>query len=129
MDAVAVATPGERAYADYFAQRRGLNSQGNPLPLWADLPAEIQAWWQAAAIRPPGSPAWWKTGVFWFNAIVLLIAAIEDQLGVLKDLLPGSIYAWVAFALPLANAGIKAVRLMGIKLAGDAGATNTTPGI
>ena len=103
---------GERAYAEYFAQLKGVNSNGQALPEWEELNAERQAWWERAAIKPPGSPPFWKTKAFWANAFVLCLAAAEAQVGTLRSVLPGSIFAWVAFGLPIANAAVRGFQLL-----------------
>lgn len=109
--AAAPATPGERAYQNYFQLREGVNSQGGPLPAWGELSVEIRTWWEHAGVQPPGEPRWWENKVFWFNAIVLGAAAAEEQLGLLKDVLPGSVFVWVAFGLPVLNKAIRAYQL------------------
>lgn len=106
-----VLTPGQRAYQDYFLLRDGVNSQGGPLPAWGDLSADIRAWWEHAGVQPPGAPPWWQNKVFWFNALVLVAAAAEEQLGTLQGVLPGSVFAWVAFGLPVANKAIRAYQV------------------
>ncbi|MBX3588777.1 MAG: hypothetical protein KF796_19265 [Ramlibacter sp.] len=108
-------TPGERAYSDYFQRREGLNSEGQPLPVWSELPDHLHSWWEATAIRPPGALPWWRSGVFWANAGVLVLAAAEAHVGLLRNVLPGNIFAWVAFALPLANAAVRAARMMRLR--------------
>lgn len=113
--ATATLTPGQRAYQDYFRMRDGKNTEGNPLPNWSELASEWQYWWELRAIEPPGSPPFWKAKVFWFNALVLVLAFGEANFGMLKDFLPGSIYAYVAFGLPLAN---KLIRLYQLYKAG-----------
>lgn len=110
-DAPATVTPGQRAYRDYFAKRAGLNSEGGALPTWCQLPAEIRAWWEHAGVQPPGAPAWYASKVFWFNALVLGAAAAEANYGVLQGVLPGNVFAWVAFGLPLLNKAVQAYQL------------------
>ncbi|MDP3165136.1 MAG: hypothetical protein Q8N06_06735 [Hydrogenophaga sp.] len=105
------ATPGQRAYQDYFLLRNGLNSQGGALPGWSELSADIRAWWEHAGVQPPGAPRWWENKVFWFNAIVLAAAAAEERMGLLKDVLPGSVFVWVAFGLPVLNKAVRAFQL------------------
>ncbi|MDO8776216.1 MAG: hypothetical protein Q7K57_47415 [Burkholderiaceae bacterium] len=105
------ATPGERAYRDYFQLREGVNSQGGPLPAWGELSVEIRAWWEHAGVQPPGAPRWWENKVFWLNAIILGAAAAEERLGLLQDVLPGSVFVWVAFGLPVLNKAIRAFQL------------------
>jgi hypothetical protein len=106
-----VVTAGQRAYQDYFQQRGGVNSQGGRLPGWSELPADMRGWWESAGVNPPGAPPLWKNKVFWFNALVLVLAYAEANAGMLKDYLPGSIYAYVAFGLPVANKVIKLIQL------------------
>lgn len=50
---------------------------------------------------------WWKSKTIWANAIVLMLAAAESQIGLLQGVLPGGLYAWVAFAMPVVNAGLR----------------------
>ena len=50
---------------------------------------------------------WWKSKTLWFNALCLVLAAAEAQLSVLKDVLPGGVYAWLAFAMPVGNAVLR----------------------
>jgi len=106
-----VVTPGQRAYQDYFLLRNGLNSQGGALPGWSELSADIRSWWEHTGVQPPGAPRWWENKVFWFNAIVLAAAAAEERMGLLKDVLPGSVFVWVAFGLPVLNKAIRAFQL------------------
>lgn len=106
-----VLTPGQRAYQEYFQQRAGVNSQGGPMPAWNELSTELRTWWEHTGVQPPGAPAWWKSRVFWFNAIVLAAAAAEERMGLLKDVLPGSVFVWVAFGLPVLNKAIRAFQL------------------
>ena len=43
------AEPAERAYCAYLRSTGGLNYQGLPCPVWADLPEKICQAWRAAA--------------------------------------------------------------------------------
>lgn len=52
---------------------------------------------------------WWQSRTLWFNAIVLMLTAAESQVGLLQGVLPGGLYAWVAFGLPVVNAGLRLV--------------------
>lgn len=47
---------------------------------------------------------WYRSRTLWFNAAVLMLAAAETQLNVLQGVLPGGLYAWLAFILPIGNA-------------------------
>lgn len=50
---------------------------------------------------------WYRSKTLWFNAIVLALAAAETQLKVLEGVLPGGLYAWLAFVLPVGNAALR----------------------
>lgn len=50
---------------------------------------------------------WYTSRTLWLNLIALLLAAAETQVGVLKDVLPGGLFAWLAFGLPVANAALR----------------------
>lgn len=50
---------------------------------------------------------WYRSKTLWFNAIVLMLAAAEMQLNVLQGVLPGDVYAWLAFVLPVGNAVLR----------------------
>lgn len=71
----------------------------------------------------PTSKPWYFSRTLWLNAIVLMLAAAEAQLGVLKDLLPGGLFTWVAFGLPVANAALRVVTTAALTGAGAGGAT------
>ncbi len=50
---------------------------------------------------------WYRSRTLWFNAICLVLAAAEAQLNVLQGQLPGGVYAWLAFGLPVGNAVLR----------------------
>ena len=50
---------------------------------------------------------WWKSKTLWFNAIALALAAAESQLNLLQGALPGGLFTWLAFALPVINAALR----------------------
>ena len=50
---------------------------------------------------------WYSSKTLWFNVIVLALAAAETQLNVLQNVLPGGLYAWLAFVLPVGNAALR----------------------
>jgi hypothetical protein len=54
-------------------------------------------------VQPPVKPAV-RSRMLWFNGICLALAAAEAQLGLLEPVLPGGLYAWLAFILPVGNA-------------------------
>ena len=99
---------GQRAYAAYCIATGGKTYDGRPLPGWHDLDAQRQAGWAAAELTPQVKP-WWKSKTVWFNAICLMLAAAETQLKVLQGVLPGGVYAWLAFVLPVGNAALRLV--------------------
>lgn len=51
----------------------------------------------------------WKSKTLWFNAIILMLAAAESQLHVLQGVLPGGLFAWLAFGLPVFNAALRLI--------------------
>lgn len=55
------------------------------------------------------SKRWYRSKTLWFNAVVLMLAAAESQLDVLKGSLPGGLFAWIAFGLPIANAALRLI--------------------
>lgn len=52
---------------------------------------------------------WYRSRTLWFNAIVLMLAAAEAQLNVLQGVLPGGLYAWLSFVLPVGNAALRLI--------------------
>lgn len=52
---------------------------------------------------------WYCSKTLWFNLIMLALAAAESQLNVLQGVLPGGLYAWLAFILPVGNAMLRFV--------------------
>lgn len=52
---------------------------------------------------------WYRSRTLWFNAICLALAAAEMQLNVLRGVLPGGVYAWLAFVLPVGNAALRLI--------------------
>lgn len=97
---------GQKAYAAYCAAVGGKAFDGSPLRAWGDLPANIQAGWSAAEATPAVKP-WWQSKTLWVNALVLALAAAESQLQVLQGALPGGLFTWLAFALPVVNAALR----------------------
>lgn len=61
----------------------------------------------------PAKP-WWRSRTMWFNALCLAAAAAEPQLGAAKDVLPGGLYAWLAFVLPIGNAVLRGITTTGV---------------
>jgi hypothetical protein len=53
------------------------------------------------------SKPWYLSRTLWFNLLVLMLAAAESQIGMLKNVLPGGLFAWLAFGLPVANAALR----------------------
>ena len=50
------------------------------------------------------------------NVIILILALMETQWGVLQPYLPGNVYAYFAFALPIINGVLRLVTTTPIKL-------------
>lgn len=62
---------------------------------------------------------WYRSKTLWFNAIVLALAAAETQLNVLQDVLPGGLYAWLAFVLPVGNAVLRFLTTTAVTVKAD----------
>lgn len=99
---------GQKAYAAYCAAVGGKTYDGKPLPVWGELDALRQAGWSAAEATPAVKP-WWQSKTLWVNALVLALAAAESQLQVLQGALPGGLFTWLAFALPVINAALRSI--------------------
>lgn len=65
------------------------------------------------------SKRWYRSKTLWFNTIVLMLAAAESQLNVLQSVLPGGLYAWLAFGLPVGNAALRFITSSAITVKGD----------
>jgi hypothetical protein len=63
------------------------------------------------------SKPWYLSRTLWFNLLVLMLAAAEAQIGMLKDVLPGGLFAWLAFGLPVGNAALRFISTTAITLA------------
>lgn len=63
---------------------------------------------------PVQTKPWWQSRTLWVNALVLALATAETQLNVLQNVLPGGLFAWVAFGLPVVNALLRMVTTMGV---------------
>lgn len=70
---------------------------------------------------------WYLSRTIWFNLIVLALASAETQLQVLKDVLPGGLYAWLAFVLPVGNAALRFITTTGVTLKAVAGQEGRAP--
>jgi len=66
-----------------------------------------------ATVKPPRKP-WWKSRTLWFNALVLALTAAETQINVLQGALPGGLFPWVAFGLPVVNAALRFITAQGL---------------
>jgi hypothetical protein len=62
---------------------------------------------------PPTKP-WWKSKTLWFNALALMLATAEARLNVLQGALPGGLFTWLAFGLPVLNAALRFITTTGI---------------
>lgn len=52
---------------------------------------------------------WWKSKTLWLNLIGAALIALEAQFSLLQPYLPGSVYAWIATALTVANAILRVI--------------------
>lgn len=66
-----------------------------------------------AESKPPRK-RWWKSRTLWINAAVLALAAAETQINVLQGVLPGGLFPWLAFGLPVVNAALRFITAQGI---------------
>jgi hypothetical protein len=59
---------------------------------------------------------WYLSKTLWVNVIALALAAAEANLGLLSGHLPGGIYAWAAFGLPIINMVLRMITKVGVRL-------------
>lgn len=62
---------------------------------------------RAPTITVRARKPWYRSKVLWINVAAVVLLAAEQQLGVLQAVLPGNVYAWAAFFLPIVNALIR----------------------
>ncbi|MDD2721651.1 MAG: hypothetical protein PHH47_10130 [Gallionella sp.] len=62
---------------------------------------------------------WWRSRTLMVNALVLALAAAEAQFGLLQPYLPGNVYAWIAFSLPVVNAVLRVITVAPLVAAGN----------
>ena len=62
----------------------------------------------------PRLKPWWKSKTLWCNALALMLAAAELKLNVLQGALPGGLFTWLAFGLPVLNAALRLITTTGI---------------
>lgn len=67
-------------------------------------------------VAEPQRKPWWRSKTLWINALVLALAAAEQQIGTLDGLLPVDLYKLVAFGLPVLNAVLRLITTQGVKL-------------
>ena len=93
------------AEAKYFAWAKSVANNGDngePLPVWSEMSLANRLYW--ANIKP-----WWKSRTLWVNAGLLALAAAETQLHFLQGVLPGGLFPWLAFGLPVVNAALRLI--------------------
>lgn len=66
-------------------------------------------------VQPAAKP-WWHSRTLWLNALALGLAAAEDRLGLLKGVLPVSVFELIAFGLPVVNVVLRALTRTAIAL-------------
>jgi hypothetical protein len=91
---------GENRYLAWIKSIGPQDAETGFLRAWSELTPAEQANW--ADIKP-----WWKSKTLWLNGLVLMLAAAESQLNVLQGALPGGLFTWLAFGLPVANAALR----------------------
>lgn len=91
---------GENRYLAWVKSIGPQDAESGFLRAWSELTPAEQANW--AGIKP-----WWRSKTLWVNAAMLALAAAETQLNVLQGVLPGGLFPWLAFALPVINAALR----------------------
>lgn len=66
----------------------------------------------------------WQSKTIWVNFIVLVLATIELQMGVLKAVMPPGTYVWTAIGLAMANAGLRFITTQPLSFFGGAPAVS-----
>jgi hypothetical protein len=64
----------------------------------------------------PDAKPWWQSRTLIVNAVALGLAAAEAHVGLLAGVLPGTVYQWLAFGLPVINAVLRFVTNQGVTL-------------
>jgi hypothetical protein len=59
---------------------------------------------------------WWQSKTIWVNVIALAFAMAEANLQLLSGHLPGGIYAWTAYGLPIINMVLRMITKVGVRL-------------
>lgn len=59
---------------------------------------------------------WWKSKTLWLNAIAAGLVALEANTGLLRPLLPVSLYMVLAAGLPVANALLRVITTQALSL-------------
>lgn len=54
-------------------------------------------------LAPKRAKPWYRSETVWGNGLALLVTAAEMHLGLLAQVLPGNVYAWLAFTVALLN--------------------------
>lgn len=93
---------GETKYLAWVASIGPQQAETGYTPAWSELSPKEQANW--AGIKP-----WWQSRTLWVNAIMLALAAAELQINVLQGVLPGGLFPWLAFTLPVVNAALRLI--------------------
>jgi hypothetical protein len=81
----------------------------------------------ALIVTQPLPKPWWRSKTVIVNLVVLMLAGAESQLNVLQGVLPGNVYTWLAFALPIVNLALRAVTTQGVSLSDPAAPVSTEP--
>jgi len=70
----------------------------------------------AQAVTAPTAKPYYASRTLWFNAACLALAAAEPLLPGLRDVLPGGLYTWLAFIVPVGNAVCRQITKTGVAL-------------
>ncbi|MGO1073209.1 hypothetical protein [Lysobacter sp. CA199] len=59
---------------------------------------------------------WHRSWTLWVNLLAAVLVALETGLDVLRQIVPGNFYLYVALVLPLINAALRVVTTQGLHL-------------
>ncbi|MGO1000854.1 DUF7940 domain-containing protein [Lysobacter sp. CA196] len=64
----------------------------------------------------PNKKPWHRSWTLWVNLLAAVLVALESGLDVLRQIVPGDFYLYVALVLPLVNAALRVVTSQGLHL-------------
>jgi hypothetical protein len=67
-------------------------------------------------VAEPSAKPWWKSKIILFNLASVVLAAAEASFGLLQPQVPVNVYAVIAFAMAVVNAGLRFVTSQAVAL-------------